>query len=66
MAVEPDGAGDLTERVVRWAAAGERYEVEFKSESSRTSRPGGLCTPTTVVRSTPLTHPSQPFRAALL
>ena len=32
MTVESDPAGDLTERVARWAAAGERYEVEFKSE----------------------------------
>jgi len=29
----PDGA--LAERVARWAAAGERYEVEFKSELLR-------------------------------
>ncbi len=35
MTVEPDPAGDLTEQVARWAAAGERYEVEFKSESRR-------------------------------
>ena len=33
--LEPDPAGDLTERVARWAAAGERYEVEFKSEQPR-------------------------------
>lgn len=35
MTVESDPAGDLTERVARWAAAGERYEVEFKSELRR-------------------------------
>ena len=28
-------AGDLAERVARWAAAGEQYEVEFKSELRR-------------------------------
>jgi ATP-dependent DNA helicase RecG len=32
MADESDLAGDLTQRVARWAVAGERYEVEFKSE----------------------------------
>lgn len=35
MTVESNPAGDLTERVARWAAAGERYEVEFKSELRR-------------------------------
>ena len=32
MSIEFGSAGDLAERVARWAAAGERYEVEFKSE----------------------------------
>ena len=32
MSIESGSAGDLAERVARWAAAGERYEVEFKSE----------------------------------
>ena len=35
MVVESDPPGDLAEQVARWAAAGERYEVEFKSELRR-------------------------------
>ncbi|MGH3273518.1 MAG: AlbA family DNA-binding domain-containing protein, partial [Streptosporangiaceae bacterium] len=35
MADEFDPARDLAERVARWAAAGEQYEVEFKSELRR-------------------------------
>lgn len=35
MADEADPAGGLPQRVARWAEAGERYEVEFKSELRR-------------------------------
>jgi ATP-dependent DNA helicase RecG len=35
MAVKSEPDGDMAERVARWAAAGERYEVEFKSELRR-------------------------------
>lgn len=32
MAVPSEPVGDLRERVTRWAAGGERYEIEFKGE----------------------------------